>query len=391
MDAVRITPGTRGAAPAARSPVVVGRTAELATVRRLVDRAAAGRGGALLVTGEAGVGKTRLLDEVAARAVERGLPVLAGRAVQGGGTFRAVAGAVLGLLDDPAHAALPALRPYRAALGRLLPSWAGSAGEAGSEAGSTDADPIVVLAEGLLRLLRPALGPARGCVLRLEDLHWADDDTLALVEHLASAADGSPVLLACSARDDVPAARDGSAARRLAAAPGAVTVALARLGRPDVAALAAACRGGRPLPDDEVGRLCERSDGLPFAVEELLAAPDATVPPTLAAPVADRLAALDPPARAVLHAAAVSPPRCARWAPGGGATWRCGSTALGPRCRPTGHRPCARPPGCPTWSRRSSTWPGSPSPPRWPRATGPGRGSSSATPPTAPHRSPGSG
>ncbi len=234
MDAVRITPGTRGAAPAARSPVVVGRTAELATVRRLVDRAAAGRGGALLVTGEAGVGKTRLLDEVAARAVERGLPVLAGRAVQGGGTFRAVAGAVLGLLDDPAHAALPALRPYRAALGRLLPSWAGSAGEAGSEAGSTDADPVVVLAEGLLRLLRPALGPARGCVLRLEDLHWADDDTLALVEHLASAADGSPVLLACSARDDVPAARDGSAARRLAAAPGAVTVALARLGRPDV-------------------------------------------------------------------------------------------------------------------------------------------------------------
>jgi hypothetical protein len=224
-------PGTRAAAPVARSPVVVGRTAELATVRGLVDRVAAGRGGALLVAGEAGIGKTRLLDELAARAAGRGLPVLTGWAVQGGGTFRAVAGAVVGLLDDPAHAALPALRPYRAALGRLLPSWAGSAEGAGPGDGATDADPVVVLAEGLLRLLRLALGPARGCVLRLEDLHWADDDTLALVEHLATAADRSPVLLACSARDDAPASGTGSAARRLAAAPGTVTLRPARLDR----------------------------------------------------------------------------------------------------------------------------------------------------------------
>src|SRR6185295_9600616 len=119
--------------------------------------------------GEAGIGKTRLLDEVAARAREHGLPVLSGRAVQSGGTFRAVAGAVIGLLDDPAHARAPALHPYRAALARLLPSWA----EPGAGVdGQVTADPVVVLAEGLLRLLRLALGPAGG-VLRLEDLHWA--------------------------------------------------------------------------------------------------------------------------------------------------------------------------------------------------------------------------
>ena len=285
-----------------RSPVLVGRAAELATVRRLVDAAAAGRGGALLVVGEAGIGKTRLLAEAAARAEERGLPVLSGRAVQGGGAFRAVAGAVL-VLDDPAHAALPALRPYRAALSRLLPSWAGD-----PDGVVIDADPVVVLAEGLLRLLRLTLGPAPGCLLRLDDLHWADDDTLALVEHLATAAADSPVLLACSARDDAPVPTTGSAARRLAAAPGTVTVPLARLDEREVAALAAACRGGRPLPDDEARRLRDRSDGLPFAVEELLAAPGATVPPTLAALVADRLAALDGTARGLLHAAAVLGP-----------------------------------------------------------------------------------
>lgn len=284
-----------------RSPVLVGRAAELATARGLVDGVAAGRGGALLVAGEAGIGKTRLLDEVAVRAAEHGLPVLAGRAVQGGGTYRAVAGAVIGLLDDPAHTAAPALRPYRAALGRLLPSWAAPdpAGPAGAEA-----DPVVVLAEGLLRLLRVALGAAPGCVLRLEDLHWADDDTLALVEHLASAAADAPVLLACSARDDAPT----HAARRLAAAPGTITLHLARLGGRDVAALAAACRDGRPVPDEEAERLLARSDGLPFAVEELLAAPGATVPPTLAALVTDRLAALDDAARSVLTAGAVLGP-----------------------------------------------------------------------------------
>ena len=147
----------------ARSPLVVGRAAELATARGLVDAVADGRGGALLVAGEAGIGKTRLLDEVAGRARERGLPVLSGRAVQGGGTFRAVTGAVIGLLDDPSHARAPALRPYRAALARLLPSWAAADGGMDAQA---SADPVVVLAEGLLRLLRLALGAAPGCVPR---------------------------------------------------------------------------------------------------------------------------------------------------------------------------------------------------------------------------------
>ena len=75
-----------------------------------------------------------------------------------------------------------------------------------------------------------------------------------------------------------------------------------------MAALAAACRGGRPVTDEEAERLLLRSDGLPFAVEELVAAPGSAVPPTLAALVADRLAALPDPAQAILHTAAVLGP-----------------------------------------------------------------------------------
>ena len=77
-DAVDAATGTTVRGGVSRSPVLVGRAAELATARGLVDAVAAGRGGALLVAGEAGIGKSRLLDEVAARAAERGLPVLSG-------------------------------------------------------------------------------------------------------------------------------------------------------------------------------------------------------------------------------------------------------------------------------------------------------------------------
>ena len=63
-----------------------------------------------------------------------------------------------------------------------------------------------------------------------------------------------------------------------------------------------------PSPTRRRERLLLRSDGLPFAVEELLAAPDSAVPPTLAALVAGRLAALPEPARAILHTAAVLGP-----------------------------------------------------------------------------------
>src|SRR6185503_6395325 len=60
---------------------LVGRAGELASLLASVDRALAGRGSAVLVAGDAGVGKTRLLDELAARAADRGVRVLVGHCV----------------------------------------------------------------------------------------------------------------------------------------------------------------------------------------------------------------------------------------------------------------------------------------------------------------------
>jgi hypothetical protein len=162
--------------PTLRSPVLVGRRAELATASGLVDAACRGHGGVLLVTGEAGVGKSRLVDELRARAAAAGMTVLVGRSVDGGGTYRAVTEALARLLRRRGGLDDPALRPFGAALRRLLP------GGPGEELLPQAPDPTVVLGEGVVALLDglPAL-------LVLEDLHWADPDTLDLVRYLAGA------------------------------------------------------------------------------------------------------------------------------------------------------------------------------------------------------------
>jgi hypothetical protein len=77
-----------------RSDALVGRGRELAVLRGAVDRAAQGCGGAVVVLGEAGIGKSRLLAEVSCRALSQGMEVLVGNAVAGGGSFRAIAAAL---------------------------------------------------------------------------------------------------------------------------------------------------------------------------------------------------------------------------------------------------------------------------------------------------------
>jgi hypothetical protein len=274
--------------PVLRSPVVVGRRAELAEVRRLVSAA---RNGLLLVTGEAGIGKSRLLAEGVAAAADAGF-VVADPA--GGPRGRHLPGrhrALIGRLDSPAVTTSAAVRPYRPVLEQLaFPRHPAPRDTAAP-------DQAVVLGEGVLRMLRALAAEGTGCLLRLEGLHRAGEDTLAVVEYLAGSAADAPVLVTVSVRP-------GTVADRLRAADGVRSLALRRLGPEDVAALAAACRAGDP----DARALAIRSEGLPFVAEEMLAAPELTVPRTLASLVGGRLAELDGTDRAVLDAAAVLGP-----------------------------------------------------------------------------------
>lgn len=240
---------------------LVGRATHLAEVRRFVAEAARSRGTTLLVTGEAGVGKSRLLREAAASARAAGLVVLRGAAVEGGGAFRPLSEALLGRLRDDDLAESADLRPFRSALARILPGWAGVNGDIESSV-----DPVVILGEGVLRLLRQ-IGGETGCVLMLDDLHWADSDTVALVEFLAGVVAASRVLVVVAARTDEPL---DDRLRRLQRHDGVAVLKLSRLDADDVHGLATSCMDGAIVPDAVHQFLFERSEGLPLVALELL-------------------------------------------------------------------------------------------------------------------------
>ena len=171
---------------------MVGRARELVAIDRALHAAAAGHGGLLLVSGEAGIGKSRLLAEAARRARDMGMAVLSGRAVPHTGPFRPVAEALVPVAP-PVLAADPRLVVYRSALGQLLPGWPVDA-----VADRRLVDPVVLLEEAVLELLGVVATPV-GAVVILDDLHWADPDTTALLWSMLSPPSGLASSLAIQA------------------------------------------------------------------------------------------------------------------------------------------------------------------------------------------------
>ncbi|WP_182873451.1 ATP-binding protein [Microbispora sp. H10670] len=313
MDTDTPDPDTSGHRPSsAAEATIVGRAEELAAIEELIEASATGHGAAVMIVGEAGIGKSRLLAEASARASAAGMEVLAGRAVPGGGTYRALATALVGRLRDAVLAGDAELRPYRAALGRIIPDFV-SNGYA--DRADTMVDPAVMVGEGVLRLLR-VVGAGRGCLLVLDDLHWADPDTLAVLEYLVDQVVDQQIMICGTSREEPPTADQ---IERIGRRPAVRMLRPARLDAAQVTELARD-RAGMPLAPATAAFVVERCDGLPLLVEELTAglretgvdptAPrealnDIAVPPTLRALVGERMAALAEEHRRLLHVAAV--------------------------------------------------------------------------------------
>jgi DNA-binding CsgD family transcriptional regulator len=241
-------------------PELVGRRGELEASVRMLN---AGCGGAAVVLGEAGIGKSRFVRELAGQARDRGLIVVSGRAVQSRqpAPYRPLAEAVVGACRRLGLPADPELIPYRPALGRLLPEWYRPGRAAGPES-------AVTLGEGVLRLVK-ALGGEGGAVLVVEDLHWADPETLAVLEYVIDHAREEQLAVVVTAR---PGSSAGNTlVRDLIARRAATPVELSPLFPPEIAEMARSALGTATLPAGLSGLLA-RADGVPFLVEELLSA-----------------------------------------------------------------------------------------------------------------------
>ena len=261
---------------------------------------------AVLVVGDAGVGKTRFVDEGMARAAAAGTAMLRGECLPLAGTLPLlpVAGALgeLRRLEGGRllAAALDTAPAYvRREVGRLLPGI--GPGDAAGEDGQDGEWSRERLFAAVAELLAAVAGrAASGCGLVIEDVHWADSATLDCLTFLRRAGRGVPVRVVATCRGD-----EGPLAAHVAAwladvrgTAGAEEIRLGPLSPTEVAVQVADLSGGGPVSPQVVEELYARAEGNPFFTEQLVAAAMAggaagalQVPPGLPARLAELLAA----------------------------------------------------------------------------------------------------
>jgi DNA-binding CsgD family transcriptional regulator len=285
---------------------LIGRSAELAGLEAALAEAAQGRPSVAFVAGESGVGKSRLLTELARRARDGGTLVLAGDSVDFGGESELPYLPLVAALRPLVRWGDAALsEPVRDAVAPLLPGAGSRASDPQAAAGEGGQ---ARLFEGLLSLL-DTLGRERPVLLVIEDLHWADRSTRAALAFLVRSLIGERVLLVASYRPDelVRSHPLRSLLAELELDPRARRIPLAPLTRDELAEQLADILGAPPAAD-LLERLWTRSGGNPLFGEELLAAGldgRGAAPDTLRDALMLRVERLSEPAQELLRLVAV--------------------------------------------------------------------------------------
>ena len=292
--------------------LLVGRAEQLDVLRLQLGRALAGEPQHVLVVGEPGIGKTRLVGEFVADVDDESVRVLATQCLE-------LAGAEVPLapVQELVHGAFRrwGAQAVREASGAYLPMLAvlepgllptGDAPETGPV---TNQRQLFAAVRHLLEQLADG-GPL---LVVVEDVHWADEATLDLLRYLAVALDDVPVLLVATLRTGTSAAqRVLTSTGRL---PRATILELDELSAEEAARLVEALAGalaqpGHPAaPELDIGRVVELSGGNPLYLEELVAAgPSETLPGSLRALLLSRLAGLSEQARSLVDLISVGDP-----------------------------------------------------------------------------------
>ena len=303
----------------------VGRAGELAALTADLDAAVGGRGGVVLVAGEPGIGKTRLSEELAARAAARGAVVLWGRCWEGAGApsfwpwVQVVRGYVQVQAGDPASLRHD-LGAGAADIAQLVPAVHDCIPDLPAPPPLEPEAARFRLFDSLTGFLRTAAA-RRPLLVVLDDLHWADVPSLALLRFMSRELEGTGPLVVGSYRQS-----EVGQGHPLLAAVADLTrgqhrwLLLGGLGQRDVTSFVALVAGAEPSAE-LAAEVYRQTDGNPFFVTEVVrllasqgrldpAAKGAAVlegglPEGVRAVVAERLGRLSDDCRRILEVAAV--------------------------------------------------------------------------------------
>ena len=238
---------------------LVGREGELAQLDTALDLTFSGQGSAWLIGGESGVGKSRLLDELRTLAMVRGAQVACGQAVDAArAVYQVWQGALRSLclgteLDDVDAGVLRAAVPDIATLlARPVPD-------------CPPVNPKNAQARFLASVEKLLVAQTEPLVLVLEDLHWAEPASLAVLAHLVPSITRRPILVIGSYRND-------ERPRLPEELPGARSLPLRRLSEQEVALLSVSMLGEVGRSAELVTLLKRETEGNPFFIVEILRA-----------------------------------------------------------------------------------------------------------------------
>lgn len=289
-----------------RAPMF-GRRAELAELTAAWSAARTGQGRVVVITGEGGIGKTRLVAELARRADNAGARVAVGAGIDVGGqapfaVWQELARELVSTVPRPAPSASWPLE-----LGRLAPDLAAALGQSGSPpvVASPELERLRIF-DAVLRLVEWAAA-SRPLVLVAEDVHRADGTSMQLCAHIGRRLADLPVLFVLSRRDrPVHRETDALLADLVGRGLAVQEIVLEQMSDSELAAVA---RSIASLADTDIAQVVTAAEGNPLlAVESarMLAAGSVEPPPNLRVAVRAAIGSLPPVARDLVETLAAA-------------------------------------------------------------------------------------
>ena len=283
---------------------MVGREHELERLLAAFEDASATRECRVIsVIGTAGIGKSRLVKELLTT-IEDDALVLSGRCLPYGKgiTYWPLRDLVRRAAGEVTLDGIERLLEGEPEATKVAARVAGAIGIAGS----TSAPEETMWA---VRRFLEHLARKRPVVIAFDDLQWAEETFLDLIEYLLGWIRDAPILIVCMARPDLLESTPGW----LAAVPKAASIVLEPLSEPEAETLLDVLLGETELHTDLLARITEAAEGNPLFVEQMLAmltenghtSSDLTIPPTIHALLAARLDRLEPEERTVIERASV--------------------------------------------------------------------------------------